>query len=111
MMEITPQNGSGKVNRSASEAYLGGPMSSSKGSWEASGQCWTLQTSYPPLPNQLHSSHPTMSSRAALGLLHIHLKGHLDKAYHRLWGRALEQQTGQERGGLEEGREARVRAG
>lgn len=42
------------------------------------GSAGTLQSGYPPLPKQQHSSLPSMSSRAAPGLLHIHLKSHLD---------------------------------
>lgn len=80
----------------------GGPTSSSKGSWEASEKCWTLQSGYPPLPNQQNKLLPRHEFQSCPWTSAYSPESHLDTAYHRLWGRALEQQTGQERGSLEE---------
>lgn len=106
-MKITPKTG-----QESEQICFGGqegPTSSSEGSWEVSRQCWAVPDPTEQLPTSAIPAAllpPQYEFQSCPWLQkHIHLKSHLDIAYHRLWGRALGQQTGQERGGLEEGRQ------
>lgn len=100
----------GKESEQVSLGGQGGPPVAARAPGRhMSRKCWTLQSGYPPLPNQRHALLPPRHKFQSCPWTSAYSpESHLDTAYHRQWGRALEQQTGQERGGLEGGREAKV---